>query len=427
MKLLKTTLCGLFLTMGLQSEAQNSMVIHYINGETSTVPMKDIESITFDEIEEEDDPEGEETTPEFPANDGSQTLYQTDKAYNLMLLLQKTDAQRAMSRSMFPELTDDQFATIKKKADEVCQYCTTDAARIDALNTWVKKNMTYDQAPTEPWTVFNNLKGVCQAYSNLLKVMLLTQGIPCVGINGWYGTVGAHAWVYGYANDTKEWWVCDPTNSYTVNKMTDYKSYSKLNAEFTDIELFEDDQFAYNLYSGYFNVCRIKKAGKNLVIPFSKEGFKINSFNPNVAIPSTVRDIYIGANIETIGTQSTRIGLKAYPAQDERCHVDEGNAELGSYEGVIYTRDYARNLNSILYIPRRMTTITMMPMETVWKNTITRLESVEVIIFPAGTKKLEAYAIEDCPSLRLVRVPQGCDVDAQAVYKCSNNVEIEYY
>lgn len=426
MKILKPTLCSLLLAMGAQTMAQNAMVIHYRNGETGTLMVSEIESVTFEDVEEETDP-GDEQEPTFPVNDGSQVLYMTDKAYNLMLLLEKADPKRALSRSMFPELTDNQFATIKKKADEICQYCKDDAERIVTLNHWVKENMTYTQAPTDPWTVFNKLQGVCQAYSNLLKVMLLTQGLPSVGVNGWYGNNGAHAWVYGYANDTKTWYVCDPTNSWDVHKMGNYKNYSHLNAEFTDIEIFEDELFAYNLYSGYFNVCRVKKAGKNLVIPFSKMGFKLNSFNPNAAIPSTVRDIYIGSNIETIGTQSTRIGLKSYPGEDERCHVDEYNNSLGSHEGVIYSRDYSGKLNSIVYIPTRMTTLTVLPMETVGKNTITRLESVEVIIFPVGTKVLEAYAIEDCPKLRLVRVPKGCKVDAQAVYKCSSQVKIEEY
>lgn len=421
---LKYTLWSFLLIMGLQAKAQNAMVIHYKNGDIGTVLLSDIDYVTF---EENTDPEEEENEPSFPTNDGSKILYQTDKAYNLMLLLLKADPQRALSRSMFPELTDNQFSTIKKKADEVCQWSKTDADRINALNNWVKKNMTYTQAPTDPWTVFNNLEGVCQAYSNLLKVMLLTQGIPCVGVNGWYGSSGAHAWIYAYANDSKEWYVCDPTNSYTVHKMADYKSYIQLNAEFTDIELFEDEQFVYNLYNGYFNVCRVKKAGRNLVIPFSKEGFRIASFNPNVAIPSAVRNIYLGSNIETIGTQSTRIGLKSYPGEDESCHVDEHNSILGSYEGVIYSRNYIGELNEILYIPTRMTTLTVIPMKTVGKNTITRLESVEVIIFPKGTESLEAYAIEDCPKLRLVRVPKGCKVDAQAVYKCSSQVKIEEY
>lgn len=387
--------------------------------------MSDIECITFSDIQE---PEPEpEPDPEFPKPDGSTILYQTDKAYNLMLLMQKTDSQRAMSRSMFPELTDDQFATIKKKADEICQSCKTDADRIVTLNKWVRSNMSYEQAPTDPWTVFKNLKGVCQAYSNLLKVMLLTQDIPCVGINGWYGYNGAHAWVYGYDKDGKQWYVCDPTNSLTVNKMSDYKSYSHLRADFTDIELFEDEEFAYNLYNGYFNVCRVKKAGTNLVLPYSKEGYVLNSFNPNSAIPSSVRSIYLGSNIQTIGTQETRIGLKSFPALDERCYVDENNKELGSYEGVVYTRNYVGELNTICYIPARMTTLKLMPMEKVEKNTILGLDGVEVIEFPLGTKSLEAFAIENCPNLKTVRVPKGCQVDANAIYKCGTGVKVEEF
>lgn len=357
--------------------------------------------------------------PVFPENDGSTDLKSKDKNVNLSKLIKAMDKERALDRSMF-ELTDEQWATIKAKADEVCESSKTVSAKITKLNDWVHTNVKYDYAANDPWSVFTSKKGVCQGYSNLLKVMLLTQDIPAVGVNGWLNTTLAHAWIY--ACDGTTWYVCDPTNSTGKTNMTLTSNYSQLQPDMADVIIFEDDNFAFNYQEGYLNVCTVKNADSDLVVPFSTNKFRVASFNPRTAIPNSVHNIYIGSNIKTLGQNI--IGLSEYPAADEYCLVDPGNTSLGSYAGVVYNKNTKGELSSLCYIPSAMTSIVLIPMETVGKNTIYHQLGVEEIVFTEGTKVLESYAVEDCPKLRTVYVPEGCKLEKDAIYNCGKNVEV---
>lgn len=357
--------------------------------------------------------------PVFPENDGSTDLKSKDKNVNLSKLIKAMDKERALDRSMF-ELTDEQWATIKAKADEVCESSKTVSAKITKLNDWVHANVKYDYAANDPWSVFTSKKGVCQGYSNLLKVMLLTQDIPAVGVNGWLNTTLAHAWIY--ACDGTTWYVCDPTNSTGKTNMTLTSNYSQLQPDMADVIIFEDDNFAFNYQEGYLNVCTVKNADSDLVVPFSTNKFRVASFNPRTAIPSSVHNIYIGSNIKTLGQNI--IGLSEYSAADEYCLVDPDNTSLGSYAGVVYNKNTKGELTSLCYIPSAMTSIVLIPMETVGKNTIYHQLGVEEIVFTEGTKVLESYAVEDCPKLRTVYVPEGCKLEKDAIYNCGKNVEV---
>lgn len=358
--------------------------------------------------------------PSFPKDDGSKALTGTQYA-NFKKLLEASTPEQALNRVVL-QITDEQFAEIKAEADKICVDCADETAKIKALQKWVKNNVKYNYSDNNAYQVFRSKQGVCQGYANLLKAMLLSQGIPCVIVNGWYEGAGAHAWNYAYSAAAKKWYVCDPTNSTTPVSIVSTGSYSHLLPEMADIILFEDDNFAYNYYENSLNVCEVRCEVENIVVPFSVAGFRITMFNPNSYLPASARNIYIGKNITSLGNNIK--GLVAYPAEDEKCFVDPENEWFGSANGVIYNKDWQGNLTSIVYIPSMMKTVTLLPMEKVEKNTIYYQNGVETIIFPKGTKSIEAYAIEACPNLTTVYVPEDCKVDPQAVYNCPLSVDI---
>ena len=43
---------------------------------------------------------------------------------------------------------------------------------------------------------------------------------------------------------------------------------------------------------------------------------------------------------------------------------------------------------------------------------------------PETCKKIEAYAFKDCPTLKQIRLPKGCEIDDAAFYGCSNLMAI---
>lgn len=358
----------------------------------------------------------------FPEPDKSTVLNAAQKKTNFNRLIRATDPQRALDWSML-EITEEQFNTIKAKADELCASLTDDVKKLRLLTKWVHEHVSYDYADNNAYKVFTSGRGVCQGYANLLKAMCISQGIPCVGVNGWYVSptqYAGHAWTYAYANSA--WQVADPTNSSTSWSITSTGSYEALEPDMADITLFEDENFEYNYYEANLNVWRVKTGQTDLVVPFSTNGFRISMFNPHYALPTSIQNIYLGSNIKSLGQEIT--GLVAYPSFDEMCYVDPANTEMGSYKGVVYNKDYRGNLTSIKYIPAMMKTIELMPIEKVEKNTIYHQAGVETIVFVEGTKYLEAYAIEDCPNLRTIYIPEDCEMDNNAIWNCPNDVDV---
>lgn len=363
----------------------------------------------------------------FAQPDNSIELTGTD--YNKFnTLIKAVDPQRALDRTIL-DITDEQFEEIKAAATAQCNGISSTVDKITALNKWVHNHVTYSEGNNNAYEVFKNRKGVCQGYSNLLKAALISQGIPCVGVNGWYVTSRdyfGHAWVYVCNmsdSGKREWYICDPTNS-TTRYTLGSSSASHLQPEMADIVLFDDELFEYKWQFKGFNISRVKNAKADLVLPYSTGGFRLTMFNPEAALPSTVSNIYIGSNITSLGETYNIIGLNAYPGQDKMCYVDPKNKEIGSAEGVVYRKNYIGELTSIYYIPSQMTTITLLPVEKVEKNTIYRQMGVQEIVFPEGTKVLESYAIENCPSLRTVYIPKGCILERDAIYNCPADVEV---
>ena len=61
-----------------------------------------------------------------------------------------------------------------------------------------------------------------------------------------------------------------------------------------------------------------------------------------------------------------------------------------------------------------MKCVELMPMETMYKNTIYRHDGVEVLIVAPGTKKIEAWGVENCPNLKIAYVPEDTEIENNA-------------
>lgn len=354
----------------------------------------------------------------FPKPDKSVDLNYSNTIFNFNRLVRAIAPEQALNRDAL-HLTNEQYAAIAAfTADLVKQHSTT-RAKVQAINTWLYRNISHTLADNEAWTVFNTRKGVCQGFANLYKAMLHTLGVPVILVNGQLVGIGGHAWNYVHADG--KWYVADPTNNgfWSIDQ---YELYDSLRPEMADIVIFEDDNFVYNFYEGRLNLWEVKKGESRLVVPFSIRNFRVGTFNPHRPLPDNVKHIYLGSNIRSIG--SSIVGLQVHPAQDEAVFVAPGNPSLGSVNGVLYRRERQR-LTDLLYIPSRKTSVTLLPIPTVGKNTIYNLPHLEELVFPPGTKRLEAYAIENCPRLQRLYLPADCEMDENAVYRCSPDLDIQ--
>lgn len=351
---------------------------------------------------------------DFPQDDGAVYLNGTG-AEALWALLKEFDSGNALSLGE-TRITDAQYAEIKAFTDELVKGCTDDAETYAVIYKWVCNNIRYGNSDNDPYPVFKNRMGVCQGYSNLMKVMLQSQHIPVIVANG-YAYGGGHAWNYVFFNDT--WRVSDATNKmeFDGGALSAYKFLTPTRA---DVILFDDDDFSYDFYDGHLNVAEVKQDGEQLTIPFSVKGFRITSFCPHSSLPASTRELYVGANIETFGMGY--MSLKDFGKQLTAIYVDESNPKLLGYEGAVYERGMVANY--MYYIPGQMETLKLLPMETVEKNTVFDQPNLLTVEFAEGTKTIEAYAVEKCPLLERAIVPMDAVIEENAFCDVAPNFQI---
>ena len=353
-------------------------------------------------------------TPRFPEKDSSTKLSAASAQTAVYKLLQKTGPEIDCGFASF-NITDAQYEEIKTFTDKLVGEETTQSKIYLTIFNWVVANVRYEWGDNDPYAVFINRHAVCQGYANLLNVMLHTQGIPVININGWLDPLGGHAWNYVYYG--KKWYVSDPTNNRRFNA-DPVDGYPDLIPYSIDIDIFPSEETVYRFTEKNFNLARVRKSDDMLVVPYSAGGVRITSFSPDSLLPANVREICLGANIETLGEEF--MGLSHYAPNVERVHVDPKNTRLKEHLGVVYQKSNSK----LIYIPSAMPVVELLPVETMGKNYVVNVSGMEELIIAPGTKKLEAYAVENCPKLRRAYVPEDTEIDPQAFYSVHPDFEI---
>ena len=354
------------------------------------------------------------STPRFPEKDSSTKLSAASAQTAVYKLLQKTGPEIDNGFASF-NITDAQYEEIKTFTDQLVGDETTQSKIYLTIFNWIVANVRYEWGDNDPYAVFTNRHAVCQGYANLLNVMLHTQGIPVVNVNGWLDPLGGHAWNYVYYG--KKWYVSDPTNNrrFTAELLD---SYTDLIPYSIDIDIFPSEEMVYSFTEKNFNLARVRKSDDMLVVPYSAGGVRITSFSPDSLLPANVREICLGANIETLGEEF--MGLSHYAPNVERVHVDPKNTKLKEHLGVVYKKSNSE----LIYIPSAMPVVELLPVATMGKNYVVNVMGVEELIIAPGTLKLEAYAVENCPKLRRAYVPEDTEIDPQAFYSVHPDFEI---
>lgn len=362
-------------------------------------------------------------TRTFAQPDGSKVLNGTP-SQNLKALFEAVGPEVITSLGMM-KITDAEYQEIKTFTDNLVAGKTSQKEQYQTIFNWVVKNLKYDYGySNDPYEVFVNKICVCQGYSNLLTVMCYSQGIPTVVVNGFlytpnYGGLDlGHAWAYSCPDGV--WTVSDPTNGGSWN-MSDVSSYTHLKPQQMEFELYRDDDIVCEYSDFNLNIKEIRQGTGAYSLPYSAMGFVIGSFNPTVELPKDITEIYVGQNITTLGETDKIMGLLTHGGNLQAMYVDEENPVLSSHKGVVYKKNDGNP--QLYYIPGGMSFVELLPMETVEKNTIYNHMNVQEIYFTEGTKRLESWAVENCPKLERVYLPEGTEVSSNALPK---GVEIIY-
>ncbi len=347
------------------------------------------------------------TRTEFAEDDGKKVLSGAPHV-QARYLMNKVPADN------IPEMTDtlgranitpEQYAEIQAFTEELVAGLTTQKDKYTKCFNWVVQNIkyVYEYVNNDPYPVFKNKVGICQGYANLLFIMLHSIDIPAFVCNGILNPVGGHAW--NYVNCDGKWYVSDPTNNGSWI-MAATASYSHLLPSSFDVVLAKNEGVWFNYNEYHLNICAVESSDEVFVVPFSALGYQVTSFSPTKPLPSNIKQINIGKNIKSLG--EAYMGLQYNATNVEYIEVDPANTTFASYLGVVYRKDGSEF--QLTYIPSAMKCVELMPMETMYKNTVYRHDGVEILIVAPGTKTLEPWAVENCPNMKIAYVPEDTEI-----------------
>lgn len=407
------------------SAQSDSVYISLTKGRVAKFSVDEIYSMGFTPVE----------APQFPTPDNSKELTYSPgwdnnktklaKNANDLLLKAGIECTDTMGRVV---ITDEEYQEIKVFTDELVKGLSTQKAIYDKCFNWICSNIKYNNKYSDgsvvdnnAYPVFKTKTGICQGYANLLHVMLHSQGVPVLVTNG-YIPEGGHAW--NYVNCDGVWYVSDPTNG-RYRPMSEYSSYcGTFMPTSLDVVLFKENGLWYNYTEARLNLCRIESDDNVVVVPYSVQGFRISLFNPEYVSPN-VKELYVGENIESFADLSLGfpIGLKTNAPSLEYIHVSPDNKNFKSYEGAVYNKAD----NSIVVIPTAMKSLKLLPVEKLDKETVKSISGIEELYIAEGTKSVEAYAVSDCPKLKVAYIPEDTEVSSAAFYNVHKKFQIVRY
>ena len=361
----------------------------------------------------------EQTRSLFPEDDGSLELNE-EPHKNARRLLDKLTAEEIKERTDTlgrADITPEQYAEIQAFAQELTKGLTKDKEKYTACFNWITSNIKYayeypsgGPVDNNPYPVFTTKYAVCQGYANLLFIMMHSLDVPAFVCNGMVNLpnlIGGHAWNYVYCDGT--WYVSDPTNGGSF-LMRSPGSYSHLYPSSFDIMLYEENGVYYNYNEYNLNIYKIESDENVFVVPFSVRDLCVASLNPTVELPENIEELYIGKNIKSLG--EGYMGLPEKAPGVKYVYVDPANTTFESYLGAVYRKN--GDEYQLTYVPAAMKCLELMKMETIYKNTVYYQNGIEVAIITPGTKKIENWAFEQCPNLKIACIPEGVEVASKA-------------
>ena len=347
----------------------------------------------------------EATRAQFAEDDGKKVLSGAPyvQARNLINKLQADYIAEMTDTLGRANITPEQYAEIQEFTEKLVAGLTTQKDKYTRCFNWIVQNVKYEYTDNDPYAVFKNLTGVCQGYANLLFIMLHSIDIPAFVCNGILNPIGGHAWNYVYCDG--KWYVSDPTNNGSWI-LAATSSYSHLLPSSFDVVLAKNNGVWFNYAEYNLNICSVESDDAVFIVPFSALGYQVTSFSPTVPLNPNIKQINIGKNIKSLG--EGYIGLSYNAPNVEYVEVDPENTTFASYLGVVYRKNGSEF--QLTYIPAAMKCVELMPMETMYKNTIYNHNGVETLIIAPGTKKIEPWGVEKCPKLKIAYVPEDTEI-----------------
>ena len=369
-----------------------------------------------DDILENTDVNIERPAPElliFAPADDAKELNGTS-AQKLSVLLKKVGPDVAKGYGEI-NIKAEEAEEIKVFTDELVKDCKNNREKFETIFKWLVDNIHYateyeggDFISNDPYPVFTTKTAICQGFSNLQHIMMESQDIPTINVNGQLVGGGGHAWNYVFID--RMWWVSDATNGWK-HMMHQTDKYKQLQPSSADVVFFETEDATFNFYNNQLNVDSVKTKDSQFIVPYSAGGYKVTSLCPTKKVPANVKEIYISKNIKDLGASYYR-GLEQNAPSIEAAYMSPENIYFKSYTGVVYQK---RN-NTMIYLPSGLKKMEMLGSPTLDKNVVFDHKALEEVIIPNGVKEISDYAFEKCPNLRVAYIPEGVNIAERAFW-----------
>lgn len=377
-------------------------------------------------------PSGGDIDPElFAKADASFVTLPEGKAQRAITLLKQYKPQRAlnkeslgMSEQEWGEIRDFTRKLVDPKEDKYKQFLT--------ILGWIRDNIKYKHGENTAYATFRNRSAVCQGYSYLLKAMCHAIDVPALiatgdlhGYSAPHQRIGGHAWCYVFVEGA--WYVADPTNireAFPIHETNRYERALVID-NFEGI-LYEDDTFAYTYEDGMLTVHTIKATtAEPIVVPYGTHGVQVSSFNPLFASVREGVRVYLADNIRALGVEGRRPESRA--GNKYLLALQPTNQYLEDYKGTVYERGKGQESQIPIYTPPTAK-LYLKGEAVVGKNRLTHHDKVETIVFGEGVRRVEGDAVERCPRLKTVYLPQtATEVAPNAFSGSSFPVKVERY
>lgn len=171
---------------------------------------------------------------------------------------------------------------IKEKSESITEGCSTNEEKVYAIYKWIAENISYDypaskiidgtavnvsnaaelsQIATNEEKVYRYKRGVCDGYTHLARLMLVSVGVPCINLSGdcrWHMDIEGntykrttHAWNAVYVNN--QWALFDFTwgsggKYYGDNSKENVNPYFDNTKWFASTGTFGKDHVTYNIF-----------------------------------------------------------------------------------------------------------------------------------------------------------------------------------
>lgn len=312
-------------------------------------------------------------------------------------------------------ITDSQYQTIRTFTLDLTEKYSSTKDKITAIYQWAKdtslKASVGEDAPADleendPYKVFKEKTGVCQGKANLCKTMLAAIDVPCIIAHGYWETEG-HAWDFVLCDG--KWGIVDASMwQISLDDPSDISSHYKTDS--LEAVLYEKDGFEFTYYLGGIGAVGYTGNAERLEIPESCNGYPVISIAAESQIyyehsfqDTAAKELVLPATVK-YGIYLSDYEIRSFYSKSlESISVDENNPVFASYDGILYSKDYSR----IYSVPAGISEVTLKPMESLGKNTLTNLSNLRILKIGEGTKELEEDAIENCEHLEKVYIPDS--------------------